>query len=79
MISSAEKFPIKNNSFEVILCTQFLEHTGNFCSLKKELGRVLKGGGLAIIAVPFIDKQHAAPDKYRRFSIYGIQELMEKT
>ena len=73
-----EPWPLETSSFDAVLCTQVLEHTANLENLILEITRVLKVGGIAIISVPFIYNQHGVPDDYRRFSIYGIKNLMEK-
>ncbi|HAA32547.1 MAG TPA: hypothetical protein DCE56_38645 [Cyanobacteria bacterium UBA8553] len=77
VIESEQHWPIENSCFDAILCTQVLEHTVDISKTLSEMNRVLKDGGLAIITVPFIYNQHDIPDDYRRFSIYGINNLLK--
>ncbi len=44
--------PFKNNSFDFILCNHVLEHIPNDTKAMKELYRVLKPGGTAILQIP---------------------------
>jgi len=56
VVGSAEKMPYKNNSFDVVLCTEVLEHVPNWKKAVKEIKRVLKKNGRAIITVPLEKK-----------------------
>lgn len=44
--------PYKENSFDIIICNHLLEHVPNDIAAMKELFRVLKKGGKAILQVP---------------------------
>jgi SAM-dependent methyltransferase len=44
--------PYKDNTFDLIICSHVLEHIPDDLSAMKELYRVLKRGGLAILQVP---------------------------
>ena len=49
--------PFKENQFDVILCNHVLEHIPNDKKAMKELFRVLKPGGWAILQVPLDSKR----------------------
>ena len=51
-IASAEKLPYKANSFDMVLCTEVLEHVPDWKKAVKEIERVLKPKGRAIVTVP---------------------------
>lgn len=51
-ISSAEKLPFKDNSFDFITCLGSLEHFSNMDTSLAEMKRILKEGGLINIYVP---------------------------
>lgn len=51
-VSSAEKLPFKKEMFNIVLCTEVLEHVPNWKKAVKEIKRVLKKGGHAIITIP---------------------------
>jgi predicted SAM-dependent methyltransferase len=50
------EIPFKNNTFDVIMCNHVLEHVKNDIHAMKEIFRVLKPGGWAIMQVPFMGK-----------------------
>ena len=45
-------FPFADNSFQMVVCNQVLEHVKNFMPVINEINRVLSKGGFAIIGVP---------------------------
>jgi ubiquinone/menaquinone biosynthesis C-methylase UbiE len=70
--------PFSKNFFDGILCTQVLEHAKDSDSLIRECNRVLKTGGKAIVSVPFLVREHEQPYDFRRFTSFGLVELLEK-
>ncbi len=51
-VSSAEKLPFKKEMFDVVLCTEVLEHVKDWKKAVMEIKRVLRKGGKAIITIP---------------------------
>jgi len=49
---SADKLPIKDELFDIVLALDVIEHIEEDLSAIKELNRVLKSGGILIITVP---------------------------
>jgi len=49
---SAVELPYRDNSFDIILCSQVLEHISDAGSAVSEFRRILRPGGLMILAVP---------------------------
>lgn len=47
-----EKIPFKNNSFDIIVLTEIIEHLPNPGIALKEVKRVLKKDGIVIVSVP---------------------------
>ncbi len=52
--------PFADNTFDVVLCNHVLEHVKDDIQGMREINRVLKPGGFAILQVPFINP---LPDK----------------
>lgn len=49
-----EKLPYEDNSFDIITCTEVLEHLENHRAVLKEVYRILKPGGIATFSTPNI-------------------------
>ncbi len=47
------RMPFDDNSFDSVLCNHVLEHVNDDIAAMKEIARVLKPGGFAILQVPF--------------------------
>ncbi len=74
----ARTLPFADHSFDGVLCFQVLEHVDRPETVLKEMGRVLKPGGVGLISVPFFYNLHMEPNDYFRFSPYGIRELLAR-
>tara|TARA_Y100000816_G_scaffold211549_1_gene157177 strand:+ start:1113 stop:1769 length:657 start_codon:yes stop_codon:yes gene_type:complete len=73
-----KKIPFDNESFDVIICTEVLEHVENFNLVVKEIYRSLKKGGKAFITMPFITAEHEIPYDFRRLTSFGIKKEFER-
>jgi ubiquinone/menaquinone biosynthesis C-methylase UbiE len=51
-VSSATKLPFENNLFDVVVCSEVIEHVPNRDKAFKEIHRVLKKGGKFIVTTP---------------------------
>lgn len=72
-------FPFPDASFDNVVCSQVLEHVfepDRFCA---ELARILVYGGKLMLTVPFVWDEHEQPWDSRRYTSYGIRDLMEKS
>ncbi|MBP9759478.1 class I SAM-dependent methyltransferase [Candidatus Dojkabacteria bacterium] len=52
VVSSASKLPFKDNTFDVVLSTEVIEHVDNQKEALKEMCRVLKKNGVLVITTP---------------------------
>lgn len=52
VVGSVLEIPFPDNTFDVVVCTEVIEHTPNPRKAVTELCRVLKPGGILIITVP---------------------------
>src|SRR5262249_2508938 len=66
---------IPSNCFDVIVCTQVLEHVANPFLAVAELRRILKPGGRLLVTVPAAYPYHAIPHDYWRFTRDSAQLL----
>jgi ubiquinone/menaquinone biosynthesis C-methylase UbiE len=53
MYANARKLPFKNNSFDIVLLSDLLEHTSDPKKASQEAIRVTKPGGLIYVTVPY--------------------------
>jgi len=72
------EFPFPNDSFDMVLSTQVLEHVPNPLTMLKEMARVCKHEGGIVISLPFVYQEHEEPVDYFRFTRFGIAELLSK-
>lgn len=61
--------------FSLGICCSVFEHVKNPWIMAKNLGSVIKPGGVLYISVPWVWPYHPYPDDYFRFSWRGIIEL----
>jgi SAM-dependent methyltransferase len=67
--------PFVSDTFDVVLCTQVLEHVRHPGHVLAELARVLKPKGNLFLTVPQSWEVHEAPQDYFRFTRYGLELL----
>lgn len=75
-VADLKHLPYGDGAFEVVFCSQVLEHDPAPAALLAELRRVLKPGGVLLISVPHLSRIHDAPHDYFRFTAYGLRELL---
>jgi SAM-dependent methyltransferase len=78
VIRRGEPWPLSEESFHAVLCTQVLEHVVDLDHVVGEIHRVLKPGALLVVSVPFAYNEHGAPHDYRRFSAHGLRLEFER-
>lgn len=67
-----------NNTFDVVINSQVLEHDMNPLRMVKEIARVLKPNGQAIFLIPQTASIHCIPRCYYNFTIYWIREALRQ-
>ena len=71
------RLPFPEGTFDTVLSVQVLEHTPRPRELVREMGRVLKPGGLLILVAPFQFRLHEQPHDYFRYSSHGLRHLCD--
>lgn len=66
-------------SFDVVVSTQVLEHVDDPFAVAREIEKVLKIGGNAVITAPFMFPFHADPKDNFRFSREGLEEVFRSS
>jgi SAM-dependent methyltransferase len=78
IVGSADSIPTADASFDVVLCTQVLEHVAEPLAVLGEFHRVLTPAGKVIATVPFAWEEHELPHDYFRYTKPGIEHLLER-
>jgi len=77
---SGENLPFSNDSFDLVTCTDVLEHITNDDSTIREINRVLKPGGYVLITVPAFQSLWGHQDEVshhlRRYTRRDIEKIV---
>lgn len=71
-----EPWPVDDDAFDWVVCTQVLEHVAGLDLTVSELVRCLRPGGQAIVSVPFVAGEHNSPHDHRRLTRHGLRGLL---
>jgi len=72
---TAESIPVEDGSFDVVLCTQVLEHADDPAAAVRELRRVTAAGGRVLASTHGVQVYHPNPDDYWRWTHAGLEKL----
>ena len=78
LLSDAHALALADATFEVVVCTEVLEHLREPQRALDEMYRVLKPGGTLLLTTRFLFPIHDAPHDYYRFTKYGLQYLLRR-
>jgi SAM-dependent methyltransferase len=67
----------KSSAYDIVICTQVMEHVFEHSKVFEEAYRLLKPGGFFIVSAPFVWQIHEEPYDYYRFTKYGFIKLLE--
>jgi SAM-dependent methyltransferase len=66
--ADVQDLPFRDASFDAVKATEILEHVPDVMRALGECRRVLRQGGSLVITVPFLERIHADPDDYGRYT-----------
>ena len=78
VVGDGHDLPFVDNTFDYVWCNAVLEHVRDPAQVAREIVRVLKPGGLAIVQVPFLEHVHGWPDDYYRFTLNGLRTIFSE-
>lgn len=78
IVGVAEALPVRSTYFDIVLCTQVLEHVEQPHKALKEIKRVLRNNGLLILSTHgFWIEEHEFTD-YWRWTFQGLTKLLNE-
>jgi SAM-dependent methyltransferase len=75
---SVEALPVDDNSFDVVLCNQVLEHCDDPRRAVSELRRVTARGGRVLASTHGVMPYHPSPSDYWRWTHTGLEKLFRE-
>jgi len=67
---------LPDQTFDIILADQVFEHLPKPISAGANIHRMLRPGGYALIASPFLFRVHGRPNDYTRWTAEGMRQLL---
>ena len=74
---NGDLFPMAGSAYQLVICSQVLEHAFNPEQLLAEIFRVLQPGGYLLLTIPFFWPEHEQPHDSQRFTSYGLRHRLE--
>jgi SAM-dependent methyltransferase len=75
LIGAVEALPVEDESFDLVLCLQVLEHADDPAAGVRELHRVVRPGGRVLAATHGTYVYHPSPVDYWRWTHTGLERL----
>ena len=77
LVGPVEALPVEDGSFDLVLCTQVLEHCDDPARAVAELRRVTAPGGRVLASTHGVQVYHPSPQDYWRWTHAGLRKLFE--
>ena len=78
VLATAAQAPFSDGSFDLVLCTEVLEHVPDAAAALRELSRIVKVAGLVVCSVPFLYPLHEEPHDYSRLTVHHFRNVAER-
>jgi SAM-dependent methyltransferase len=78
ILADASNIPVADDSYDIAIAGELLEHVPDPILVLKEARRLLKPGGKLIATVPFLYPIHADPHDFGRYTDYYWEKAAEK-
>jgi SAM-dependent methyltransferase len=75
---SADNIPVDDETFDIVMLAEVIEHIENPVEVLNECVRVLKKDGNLIITMPFLNAIHADPYDFQRWTDFKFNLELEK-
>ncbi|MBI4966315.1 MAG: class I SAM-dependent methyltransferase [Desulfomonile tiedjei] len=74
--AEAAWLPLREESFDAVVCSELLEHVPDPLAVLGEAHRVLRGRGTLLVCVPFLARIHGDPYDFGRYTDYYWSEKL---
>jgi SAM-dependent methyltransferase len=78
LLGPVEALPVEDGSFDLVLCTQVLEHCDDPAQAVRELRRVCAPGGRVLASTHGVQVYHPSPQDLWRWTHEGLRRLFEQ-
>ena len=78
LVGPVEKLPVADGAFDLVLCTQVLEHCDDPAQAVRELRRVTAPGGRVLASTHGVQVYHPSPQDYWRWTCAGLRRLFNE-
>lgn len=75
LVGGAEHLPVADGGFDLVLCTQVLEHVDDPAAAVRELRRVAAPGGRILASTHGVQVYHPSPNDFWRWTHSGLERL----
>lgn len=72
LLADITKLPVRANTFDIVICSEVLEHIADTADAFMEITRITKPGGYIILTTPFGYPLHEEPFDFVRLTPYNI-------
>jgi SAM-dependent methyltransferase len=79
LLGPVEAIPAEDASFDLVLCTQVLEHCDDPAQAVRELRRVTRPGGRVLASTHGVQVYHPSPVDYWRWTHTGLERLFAES
>ncbi|MDR1090599.1 MAG: class I SAM-dependent methyltransferase [Prevotella sp.] len=76
IICEATNIPADSSTYDIVICTQVIEHVFDHAKIFEEAYRLLKPGGFFIVSSNFVWAMHEMPYDFYRFTKYAFRQLL---
>ena len=78
-LCSADNIPVDDNTFDIVMLAEVIEHLENPIAVLNECYRVLKKDGKIVVTIPFLNALHADPYDFQRWTDIKIENVFNKS
>lgn len=76
LVADITALPLRDGAVDQVLMLEVLEYVSDPAAALREIHRVLRPGGHAVVSVPFLHRVDSATDRWR-FSEHGLRRMLE--